>query len=1224
MKTKLLKSVFGSVLLVGMLTFSFQGQAQDLKTTHDETAKNGRAVYKQGKIYDSKTGPTDAKAKRIADRALDRLEYERQLIQNPFTKEIPESIKLLEAEFSDKILERSLESEASKKSSEMSARSRYSYWKNRGPGNVGGRTRALALDRRDENIVFAGGVSGGLWRSTNLGQSWKKVTRLSQSPSITAIVQDPRKNRSNVWYYASGERYGNSASAGGAFYTGTGIYKSVNKGRSWFPLRDSNDNDLTSITSLDIINSIAIDPATGDLYAATFDGLFRSKKARGEFEQILPSAFDSQTEVMITPNGKIYATVDIFGAENAGFYVLGDDDVFVNITPENIVPAFGRTVMAYDPSDENRIYFFSYNAADFSEAFLWRYQADAETPEEQWVDLSANLPTTIGGPVGNLNLQGAYNMVIKVHPTNPDLIFLGGTNLYRSTDGFTTPIGAESWIGGYNTTNDITLYPNQHPDQHNLVFLPSDPNRAVSSHDGGLSLTDDITNTDRVEWTSLNNKYITTQPYAISFDPEANSDDLLAGFQDNSTWFTNSKSIDEPWVDQFSGDGAYNAIADGGLTQYVSAQGGFVYRLNFDEAGAFVSFTRVQPAGATGFSFIAPFILDPVNDNIMYMPAGDRMWRNSNLDEIPLFSNAPASVNWSELTQTATPDQSQITALDVSKFPIANRLYYGTSSGMIFKMENANIDDQEAIDISTGKGLPPGNVNNIYVDPKNPDRVFAVFSNYGIPSVFVTRNAGDTWKDISGNLEENKDGTGNGPSVRWFAMNGNNDGYFVGTSTGLYFTYKLQGKNTRWYREPLRIGNGVVTQVKTRSDGFVAAGVHGNGVYSANFYVRERPEPNLSVAYLLADRTVPINSDPFEVDITGLFVNERKRREINIELTNSNPELIAAELDGNTLKISIIAADTEGSAAIGLIATSGKEQVSEGFTVNVLESAIYQQVDPISSSSPSQFFTDFGALAQSADDFIVPEGSSWKVREIVAYGAANNGPQLTDATVVIYADNNGAPGQEIYNSGSIVPTSEPLDTNLQLELPEVVELSSGSYWLSVYTNLAFGANQEQWFWFTQANVIGNEAAFKDEFDLFGTGATDWTAQSVAFVAPPEDMVFQIFGMVNQAGEEETVAETARVLDAPLGSENLAEVETNIITTVWPNPSSSEFFFSLKDNPDARVSTRVYNIIGQLVYEKSDIDATRTFSWDASGNPTGLYLVKISGANTNKSFSIVKR
>ncbi len=1222
MKTKLLKKIFNSFLLFGLLFLvAFQSNAQDLKTTHDEAPQKGHALYKQSKIYDSETGPTGVKPKAVGDRAMDRWNYEQGLLRNPYTKEIPSNIKLMEARFANKIEKRNFESEASNKSSETSARSRFSWWRNRGPGNVGGRTRALAIDRRNENVIFAGGVSGGLWRSYNKGKSWRKVTRKRQSPSITSIVQDPRRGKSRIWYYASGERFGNSASAGGAFYTGTGIYKSTNNGYSWRKVRNSNDDDLTAITSLDLINSIAIDPKNGDLYVATFEGVFRSKKGRGPFEEVLHGARDSQTEVMITPEGKIYATVSIFSGDDAGFFVSDDGDTWTNITPPNMVPAYGRTVMTFDPSDENRIYFFSYNLADFSEAFLWRHQGDAETPEEQWVDLSANLPTSIGGPVGNLNLQGAYNMLVKVHPANPDMVFIGGTNLYRSTTGFTTPTGAEGWIGGYNSTNDISVYPNQHPDQHNLVFLKSDPNKVISGNDGGVQTSNDIT-ADTVEWTSLNNGYITTQPYVVSFDPEGNSDDLLAGFQDNGTWFTDSKNVKEPWVEDFGGDGSYNAIADGGRTRYVSAQRGVLYRLNFNEAGEFDTFTRVQPAGASGFGFIAPFILDPINDNIMYMPAGDRIWRNNNLDEIPLFSNASTTVNWVEQKQTATPDESNITALDVSKFPVANTLYYGTSSGGIYRVENANLDDQEVVDVSTGKGMPPGNVNSVYVDPSNSDRVFVVFSNYNIPSLFMSKNAGKTWTNISGNLEENADGTGNGPSLRSFAINGKREGYFVGTSTGVYFTYFLRGNKTRWWREPFQIGNAVVPQVKTRADGFVAAAVHGNGVFSANFYVRKRPEPTLSVAYLLADKTVATNSDPFEVDITDLFVSSKKRN-INIELTNSNPNLVSAVLDGNTIKVSIIAADTEGSAAIGLIATSGKEKVSEGFTVRVVEPAIYEQTGPAVSSSPSQNFLDFGGIAQTADDFIVPEGAKWKIKSVLANGAANNAPAIDAATVVIYLDNNGAPGQEVYNSGSIVPTSDPDDYSLDLELPEEVELESGSYWVSVYANLNFGDNAQQWFWFTQANVIGNEAAYKDPADLFGTGAVDWTPASTAFGSAPEDQVFQIFGLVEEVGNEEET-DLSGLPDDELGSQSLAELDGKVITTVWPNPSSSEFFFSIKGGQDTRVSARVYNILGQLVHEKTNIDAAQTFSWNASSNPAGLYLVKITGPSTNKSFSIVKK
>ena len=1223
--SKLLLCLFACFSLI-----TYGVQAQELKTTHDDSPQKGHSIYKQSKIYDSKTGPVGAKPKAPGDRALDRLAFEFRQTQDPYTKRIPENIRLLEAEFSNKIDSTDIQSQMSKTYGAEASKKGYFYFRNRGPFNVGGRTRALALDMRNENTILAGGVSGGMWRSTNAGQTWRRVTRKREGPSVTAVVQDPRKGKQNVWYYASGERYGNSASAPGAFYQGTGMYKSYNNGRSWYRLRNTTDNDVTSFSSFDLINSLAVHPKTGDVYAATFDGLFKSTDGGRSFDEVLPSGFDSQTEVIVTPSGTLYATVDIFGGENAGFYTSEDGENWTNITPAGIFPAWGRTIMAFDPSDENRVYFFSYDLSSLGEAYLWRYQADAATPEEQWVDLTANLPTSIGGVAGNLNLQGAYNMVIKVHPTNPDLMFVGGTNLYRSTTGFTTPTGFDSWIGGYTVfSNSFALYPNHHPDQHNLVFLPSDPNKVITANDGGVQVTEDITaEFPNVTWTSLNNGYITTQPYALSIDPEGNSQDVVAGFQDNGTWFTDSTNGKDPWEEDFGGDGSYNAIADGGLTRYVSSQFGNVYRFNFDEAGTFISFTRVRPAGASGFDFVAPFVLDPINDNIMYMPAGDRMWRNNNLDEIPLFSNAPATVNWVEQTQTATPDGSVISGLDVSRFPVANRLYYGTSSGLIFKVENANLDDQTPVDISSGKGLPPGNINQIYVDPNDSDRVVAVFSNYNIKSLFLSEDAGETWESISGNLEQNKtDGTGNGPSVRWFTRNGNSNVYFVGTSTGLYTAYRLKGDRTRWWREPCIVGNVVVPQVRTRKDGFVAAAAHGNGIYNAKFFTFPSPEPTLSVAYLLPDLLLSIGSSDKEVNVEDLFVSTDPKASISIELTNSNPDLVTAVLEDDVIRLSF-APDSEGSAAIGLIAKSGDEQVSEGFTVTLTELPIYEQNDAIVSSGPSQLFPDFGgALAQSADDFIVPAESQWTINSIVAFGGANNSPSLTSANVVIYDDNGGAPGAIIYDSGAIAPSSDPNQTNLILDLPDAVVLQGGTYWLSVYVNLNFGANAQQWFWSTQAGLIGNEASFRDQANLFGVGAIDWTPRSVAFGGGLEDQVFQIFGTVDNGSTEDTSAEIAP--SGAFGSQgqdpqNLGTVETNVITAVWPNPSTSEFHFSLKNTVDRKVTTQIFNMLGQKVFESSEMSSSEPIIWNASNSPAGIYFVKIRGQNTTEDFKIIKR
>ncbi len=1229
MKTLLfyLKRSVWAVSLVGTIT---SVNAQQLKNQADQQEKpGGHSLYKQSKIYDSKYG-SKSDVKKVGDKALERMKWEFERLKDPNTNEIPFGIRDKEVNFSSKISEGNDSKQSISNAAKSSKAGRFSYWKNRGPYNVGGRTRALAIDRTNENVILAGGVSGGLWRSTNGGESWRKVTSRRQSPSITCIVQDPRPGKHNTWYYGSGERFGNSAGAGGAFFQGTGVYKSTNGGRTWRLLKATNDNDVRAFSPFDLINSIVINPINGDIFVGTFNGVHKSKDGGKSFEEVLAGGFDNTAEVAVTSTGQIYATIDSGGDPNNGYFTStdGDVDTWTEISPELLPADYGRSVMGIDPSNENIVYFFTQNLSAGGPAFLFKYDAAAATPEETWTDLSTNLPTAIGGSVGNLNLQGGYNMIVKVSPADPNLMFVGGTNIYRSTTGFTTPAGQASWIAGYSPLNNVSVYPDQHPDQHELLFYPSNPNKVLSGNDGGVFVTEDVTTStsaaEPVDWISLNNGYVTTQPYHVSFDPEPNSDDLLAGFQDNGTWFTSSTSPTEPWIEDFGGDGAYSAIADNGRTRYVSSQRGNVYRFNFDEAGEFQSWTRVRPAGANNLAFITPFILDPNNDNIMYLPAGNRIWRNNDLDEIPLFSNAFATVNWVDLPNTDTPAGTSISSLDVSKYPVANRLYYGTNTGGIYRMDNANLDGQEVVDISTGKGLPEGFVNDINVDPSDSDRVIVTFSNYRVISVFLTTDGGDTWTNISGNLEENADGSGNGPSVRSTAFLGSSQGFFgarlqkvyAATSTGLYYTNRLNGERTRWIKEPFAIGNAVTDEVKTRKDGFIAVAAHGSGLYSARFPVfNELPESSLSVAYLLDDLLVAENSEDVEVDVTDLFVHSNGNA-IDIEFTNSNPELVTATLEGNTITLSF-APDSLGKATIGLIATSGDEQVAEGFTVSVTELAIYEQIEGATSSLASQFFVDFGGLAQSADDFIIPAGNTWTLERIVAFGGANNSPALTNATVVIYSDNAGVPGDEVYNSGAITPISDPTDTNLNLMLPEGVILESGNYWLSVYANLAFNPDSTQWFWSSQNGGIGQEPHFKDNLDLFGTGATDWTPVSVAFGRDPLDQVFQIYGMVDDggAGEPQTSVDP------------LAVIEVSKNTTASPNPSNGMFSFNFKDtalksNGNTSRSIEIFDSMGNRLFSNSNVGDNTT--WDASNARSGLYFARITENGNQSTLKLIKK
>ncbi len=1219
MNLKLLK---GSVLALFVFGFGATLGAQNLKPTLNPKTIKKDQVYKNQKMFDSKTGATNSKTppQRQADNAIERAKFEFERLKNPSTGEIPKGIRKAELKFSARI---SPSSDLRRTYSRSANNGNFSNWVNRGPFNVGGRTRALAIDRTNENVILAGGVSGGLWRSENNGETWRKVTRTFQNPSITTIVQDPRPNRGYIWYFASGERQGNSARGGNAFYQGSGVYKSQDQGRTWELLRATRNQDVGAFESgFDLINSIAVNPTNGDLYVATFNGLFRSQDGGNSFTEVLSGGFDSGTEVSITPSGRIYATIDSSGDPNAGFFTSTDGDNWTSITPANFLNSYGRTVMGIDPSNENTVYFFSQDPANT--AALYRYNR----VENAWENLSANLPSnSIGGPIGNLNLQGGYNMVIKVHPADSNIVFVGGTNLYRSTDAFATLAGQESWVAGYSPLNNVSLYTNQHPDQHELVFYPSNPNRALSGNDGGVFITEDITATNAgiepVEWESLNNGYITTQPYHVAFDPEANSDDLVAGFQDNGTWYTNSTASNAIWEEDFGGDGTYSAIADGGRTRYVSSQNGNLFRFNFDDNGEFLSFTKVRPAGASGFSFINPYILDPNNDNIMYMPIGSTVWRNKDLDEIPLFSNSDATVNWTNITATQTADNSGVTALDVSKFPVANTLYYGTNSGLIYRMDNANIDNQPAIDISTGKGLPNGYVNDINVDASNSDRVIVTFSNYGIPSLFITEDGGETWTNISGNLEERPDGSGNGPSVRSTAFlgskgnpNSRNQKIFAATSTGLYYTDYLNGRNTVWRKENNAIGNAVTDEVVTRKDGFIAVAAHGNGLFSARFPITANPLPEstLSSAFTLEDLSLPQNSPDTEIDITGLFV-QSQGLPITIELTNSNPSLVTATLTGNTLSLSYTA-DAVGAATIGLVATSNGEQVSAGFTVTISETPIYAQANTIVSSIPSQNFVDFGGIAQAADDFTVPAGNTWVINRVLAFGGSRGAPQFSNVSIVIYDDNGGTPGEEVYTSGDLTPISGLNDANLNIELAEPLTLESGNYWISIYVNLPFLPGGNQWFWSSEDNTVGQVTQFRDVADLFGVGATDWTPTTVALGRDPLDQTFQIFGDIIGLGTES---------NEQTQEASLVSIDSQLNSLAWPNPSNGIFNFNLNTiSSDKEIAISIHDIAGKVIYQQEKLSTKSNHTWDASNVSSGIYLVNVIGQKTTKRFKIIKK
>lgn len=818
----------------------------------------------------------------------ERHQYFWERHRDPATGEIPVSIKARELDFVQK---RWVEPYLKNSNYFLSD----DIWNRRGPWEVGGRTRALDFDIRNENTLIAGGVSGGMWKSTDNGSSWTKTSLPHQLHSVTCLAQDKRKGKENNWYYGTGEYWGNSASI-----YGDGVFKSTDNGSSWNVLTSTSNNAVhTWDQPFDFCWNIVANPAAPDsidevTVATASMGILRSVDGGSSWKTVLAGSSRALfTDVAVTSDGVYYATISSDGLNNVrGIYRSEDGEKWLNITPQNFPKIYRRVVIGIAPSDENQIYFLgetpNYGKLTFNSAgdslwhSLWKFNFQSTNGNVvigEWEDRSENLPKP--EPTrGQMNSQRGYNLVIKVKPDNPDVLFIGAVAMYRSNSGFKNNDWA--WIGGTcpdESCDYFFRYTNHHADVHNIVFSNENPNILYTGSDGGVHKTLDNMNPN-VEWISLNNGYFTTQFYAVSIDKASvGSREIIGGLQDNGTLLSRSTDmVNNEWSNPLKADGFYCQIPDGAPYYYASQNATWqpkikIFRIVHDETGKNLISTRIDPIGGADFIWNTPYMLDPNNTERMYLAGGKMLWRNNDLSGIPFEESVDStSINWDSLSHTridfinSAPLGERITAVSVSKKP-ANIVFYGTSTGKLFKLTNAHEGNPKPINI-TGNNFPSGYISSIAFDPDNADMAIVSFSNYNILSVFSTTDGGNSWVSISGNLEERPNGTGAGPGVNWVSILkiGNRKVYFAGTTAGLFSTANLNGDATAWMMEgPESIGNMVIHMIDIRQeDGYVVVGTHGTGVFES-FYknLPELPQP-VTLSEPINDAKNVLNSVTFK------------------------------------------------------------------------------------------------------------------------------------------------------------------------------------------------------------------------------------------------------------------------------------------------------------------------------------------------------------------------
>ena len=826
MRKKLLIVIPVALLAIG---YFFYGTSNLEK----ETNKIEETIVKFPK---GKKKTPEERARFAEERAL----YEYKLQANPETGKIPRAEKELEFKMAQK---------AELRTYGENLRAPDASFINRGPTNLGGRTRAIVIDRSDNtgNTIIAGGVSSGVFRTTNGGTSWTKVSASDEIHNVTCIVQDPRAGFESTWYYGTGESQGNSAGAGGAFYLGRGIWKSTDGGLSWSQIINTNSTQESFNSRFDTVTALAVHPTTGELFAAIngrvsrFDGLSWISEVTNPGGSI-STAF--LTDVVITSSGRVYAafsgshdtTIEGVWTSSTGNKTTG---AWSRINAGSFTPA-GRVVLALAPSNQDKLYvlFGNGTTSDCSglpapEAELWMWDQSGST----WTDYSAKLPDEAGCSDGNdpFAIQGGYDLVISVKPNDENFVVIGGTNAYKMAD--ITAVGSFSRIGGYLNTSGYSLYNTaggveHHPDIHSMVFNPFSNNVLFTGTDGGIHKTNDVT-AGTVDWISLNNNYQTQQFYHVAIDPLSGSDIVIGGLQDNGTNFggTGFGQPDLTTQTRFIGaDGVAVGVSRDAacIPLFCGWQNGTIYR---NCSG----WTLITPALSSS-QFVTYFHLDQSNNKNLYYAGRGVLYRTTDATNV-------TSATWTNLGSPTSPsfldfgdsgsDQwlTRFSTTWGAYNAATSYLLMGGDVGTVLRLD----DPQNATDLSTVVNITPpgvtsGTVTGLAIHPSNRDIVLLTYSNYGLTNIFLTTNATSatpSWTVVERNLSSH--------SIRSAAITevSGETMYLVGTARGLYST--TDPTSVDWVREaPSLIGYAVVSSLAYRpADNKLLIGTHGNGMFEA-------------------------------------------------------------------------------------------------------------------------------------------------------------------------------------------------------------------------------------------------------------------------------------------------------------------------------------------------------------------------------------------------------
>lgn len=656
-------------------------------------------------------------------------------------------------------------------------------WQWLGPGNVGGRVRALVIHPTIPDMMWAGTAGGGIWRTTNGGLNWFPMTDFMPSLAVASLVLDP--TNPSTLYAGTGELVGSNSSIAGA-----GVFKSTNSGLTW--------TRLAATSEFLYVSGLAHHPTqTGTLLAGTRQGVFRTADGGASWTPFFTPADgpDSLRAVRFVgyhpgfPNMIGVGTLSNFYLSNNGGLTFARQTTGA----AGKMPASPGDCVAAFPKNFPRHLFVQAASTipvlnDLSD-FIYESRDSGKT----WAPILAT------------NADNWSN-AIWAAPNDTNLIVFGGFGDLRRT---TTGTGG-GWIsdGGLYATGQSA-----HSDQHAIVPHPNydgTTNRTVFvANDGGVQKAADIvTVTTSSGWTNLANNLGCSQFFTGAAAPDGSV--IMGGMQDTGTGMLGPGGGPQDWTMPGAGDGM-NCAVDPTNTQrrYLSWQ--FLgIRRTTDGGATWSDATSGLADAGTNCDFAAPIAMSP-HDPLTLVAGGRRLWRTTN-----------GAAGWTELRGPASGSPNCVAIAFAASNP--NVIWAGYDNGLLAFTSDGGGTWTER--------LMPGarRITDIAVNPAVWTEVFVTLVQTSNDNVRWTNNAGASWQVRNGS------GATGLPNiavstVTYHPLQPN--WVYVGTDVGVFAS---EDKGLTWSVTPSGAGNEGPNNVEVddlfwQGTTHLVAATHGRGMY---------------------------------------------------------------------------------------------------------------------------------------------------------------------------------------------------------------------------------------------------------------------------------------------------------------------------------------------------------------------------------------------------------